>query len=510
MPSSLVRGRYVLCRAGETESTVIPDGAVYQVDGVIQAVGRYDDLLARHRGEQVLGGPEFLVMPGLVNAHHHGRGLTSFQLGSVDDALELGILRGWARRPADPYLMSLYTCMQLIRGGVTTVMHNQALGLAGSLHQEAEAVLRAFGEAGMRVAFSVYYRDKNWLVYDDDARFLDSLPSDLAADVRERLKGFAVPQETYFGVFEALHRKYDKGPEGRVRILLSPLNVQWCTDGFLARTKEYSLRLGAGIHMHLVETLYQKLYGLRQFGVTPLRHLQDMGFLGPDVSFAHAVWLTEGDIGILREAGAAVCHNPSSNLRLRSGIAPVMSLLQRGVPVAIGTDSTSLNDDDDLFQEMRLALRLHRAPGITTPCPTAHPVLKMATASGAHVACFPTVGALEPGKRADMVLADLRRPTAPYVAPDVDIVDLVLTRVRASDVHTVLIDGEVVYQDGRFPRLDQDAVVRELQKEVSREPGPDLRAREQLVQRLLPHVGEFYRKWTRPREEPYYGFNSRV
>ena len=509
MASSLIWGRYVVVKAEDDRSTTIDNGAVYQEDGVIRDVGTYDVLKSKYTPDQALGGPQFAVIPGLVNAHSHGRGLTTFQLGSVDDALELKLIRDWARRTTDPYLATLFSSMQLISGGVTTVMYNHIQAPPDVMADEARTVLKAFGEAGLRVAFSIYFGNQNRLAYDDE-QLLSTLPADLADQVRGRIQRLEMPDEDYLDLIAELHRSYDRGADGLVRVLVSPMNVQWCSEQLLTRSREYATHLGMLIHMHLVETVYQKLYGLRKFGVTPLRYLHDLGFLGPDVSLAHAVWVTEEDIRLLQETGTAVCHNPSSNLRFGSGIAPVLPMLNEGVRVALGTDGTSMNDEDDLFDEMRLALRLHRLPGIPARAPTVHQVLKMATVNGARVTGFTDVGSLETGQRADLVLIDLQRPSVPYLSPNVGIVELILARVRRSDVHTVVIDGEMVYREGRFPRLDQDAIVRELQKNAARDQEAVLVEGGRMAQRLLPYVHDFYQDWDLSGADPYYAANSRT
>lgn len=509
MTSSLIWGRHLVVKAEEEQSITIDRGAVYQENGVVLDIGNYDLLKDKYNPDEVLGGDQFVVIPGLVNAHSHGRGLTTFQLGSIDDALELKLIRDWARRTTDPYLATLFSCMRLIAGGVTTVMYNHIQAPPDVMPGEADIVLKAFGEAGLRVAFSIYFGNQNRLSYDD-AKLLEVLPQGLAQKVRERLQHLEMPDEDYLDLVAELHRHHDKGADGLTRVLVSPMNVQWCSESLLIKSREYASRFGMLIHMHLAETVYQQLYSLGKYGVTPLRYLHDLGFLGHDVSLAHAVWLTEDDIRLLHETGTAVCHNPSSNLRFGSGIAPVLPMLRNGVLVALGTDGTSMNDEDDLFDEMRLALRLHRLPGIPVNAPTPHEVLRMATVNGARVTGFTDVGSLEVGKRADLVLIDLERPSSPYLSPKVGIVDLILARVRRSDVHTVMINGELVYQEGRFLRLDQDTIIRELQINAGRDQEAPLAEREKIAQELLPYVQDSLMDWNVSEAIPFYKMNSRV
>ncbi len=348
MPSSLVRGKNVVRGISEDgESLVIEDGAVFQRDGEIVEVGPYRDLRVRHEPDEEIGSSDFMVAPGFVNAHHHV-GLTPFQLGALDAPLETWIIARWALRDVDPYLDTLYCAMQMIESGITTVMHNHMMArlpTGQGLYESASRIVQAYDESGMRVAFSLSHRDQNHLAYDDDEIFLAGLPSDLAGEVRDYLNARPISLEDYLTVCgELLNRN---GSE-RAKIFISPHNVHWCSDDMLRGMKEFAVRHSTGVHIHVQETAYQKMYGKRFWEKSPLAHLADLDFLGPDVSCAHGVWMTSSDIDLLAETGTAVCHNPSSNLRLKSGVAPIDAMLQRGVTVAIGIDEAGINDDNDI------------------------------------------------------------------------------------------------------------------------------------------------------------------
>ena len=513
MATSLIRGKYVVSRAGTDadSSVVIADGAIFQRDGVIEDVGSYGDLKSRHNADEEIGGQGYLVFPGLVNAHHHGRGVTTLQMGACDDSLETWILSGWARRPCDHYLITLYTALQMIESGTTSVMYNHPQTPVSGLEDDIDQILRGFGDAGMRTAFSVYFRNQNRVVYDDDERFMAGLPSDLAASLSKFLAASNLSADDYFALFESTYRKYGTDPSGRVRVLLSPSNVQWASDDFLQRTKEYAARYNTGIHIHLVETYYQKQYGIRTWGKTPVAHLKDLGFLGPEVSCAHAVWLTDDDIDLLGQSNTTLCHNVSSNLRLKNGVAPVNGMWARGVNVAMGTDSTAINDDDDMLQEMRLVSKIHRQPGIGAPAINSHQVLRMATLNAAIPTFFhDEIGALEKGRRADVVLLDMTDIQGPYLDPDVHIVDALLYRGKARHVDTVIIGGEVVLRNGRFTRINKEDVLRELKDRFSRPLETSVVETRQMVEQLLPHVERFYQSWGPEDGPPHYRYNSRA
>ena len=216
---------------------------------------------------------------------------------------------------------------------------------------------------------------------------------------------------------------------------------------------------------------------------------------------------------ICAATGTSVCHNPSSNLRLRVGILPAARLLEKGVNVSIGMDGTTLNDDEDMLQELRLVAKLHRLPrGLYyAACPTSEDVLRMATANGARsMTLQDSIGSLEAGKKADVVLIDLDRIEQPYLDPRVHIVDAILYRARGMDVDTVLVDGEVVLRDRQFVKIDENEIVRELRASAEADPTP-LQARwHAALQELKPHVVRFYEHWETPAYEPCYAVNTLI
>ena len=390
-------------------------------------------------------------------------------------------------------------------------MYNHAQTPVSGLEADISDILRAFNDSGMRTAFSVYFRNQNRVVYGDDEQFIAGLPSDLAGTLRKYLASINMSADDYLALFESTYQRYGVDPSGRVNVLLSPGNVQWASEDFLQRTKEYATRYNAGIHMHLMETFYQKEYGIRTWGKTPLAHLQDLGFLGPELSCAHGVWLTDEGIDTLAQSSTTVCHNASSNLRIKSGEAPVNPMLARGVNVAMETDSLALNDDDDMMQEMRLVFNLHRWPGIDAPAISSHQVLRMATGNGAAPTFFhDRIGALEKGRRADVVLLDMAHIQEPYLDPDVDIINALLARGKARHVDTVIIDGEGVLRDGKFTRINKEEVARELKDRFSQLVEAAVLETRQMVQRLVPYVKRFYESWELGDGPPHYRSNSRT
>jgi cytosine/adenosine deaminase-related metal-dependent hydrolase len=272
-----------------------------------------------------------------------------------------------------------------------------------------------------------------------------------------------------------------------------------------------SEKYSVGIHMHLLETSLQKTYAHRRTGVSAVEYLDRLGILTPRFTLGHGVWLTEYDISLLAERDVVVCHNPSSNLRLRSGIAPVNPMLEKGVSVALGIDEAGLNDDRDMFLEMRLALNLHRVPGLSTDVPAARDVWRMATEIGARSAGYPDeIGVLKIGALADFSIVNFSAVAGAYLDPKVSIIDSIVRRGRPSAVSTVVIGGETVFETGCFNGVDRDAALRELSERMTHRDDSELQKRRLLSSELQPYVRSFYDGWTESEvSSPFYGMNSR-
>src|SRR5688572_11936187 len=240
MASSLIRGKYVICRVtGRHEAQVIEDGAVFQRDGVIVEVGRYPQLAARHRADETLGSPEHVLLPGFVNSHHH-LGLTPLQMGSPDHPLELWWGSRLAKRDVDLYLDTLHSAFEMVESGVTAVQHMQsrANGPLPRIEAAANQVIKAYEDVGMRVSYSYGIREQNRLVYEPDEQFVKRLPPDIAPEIAAMLRAQTIPLEENFQLFESLHRAH--AHKERVRIQLAPTNLHWCTDKGLDIVRQYA------------------------------------------------------------------------------------------------------------------------------------------------------------------------------------------------------------------------------------------------------------------------------
>ncbi len=470
----------------------------------IAAVGEYARLRADHPAADEIGSADHLLLPGLVDAHDHARGLGHVQGGVADGPLETWVLLLEDCPDIGPYLSALWSGILLVESGVTTVMHDYIPSAHAGLADGVRAALRAYDELGLRVGLGVPFFDQNALSLDDDA-FLAGLPPDLAPPARAWTTGRAgVPAREYETIVADLARAV-RAEHPRARLLVSPAGPWRCSDAMLARLTIVARDHGLGRHLHLLETRYQRALGARIYdGRTLVERLADLEALGPDLTCAHGVWLTEGDITLLADAGCCLAHNPSSNLRLRSGIAPVPAMLAAGLTVGLGLDGIALDDDQDFLREMRLCATLQACPGIGAPGVGPAQVLRMATADGARavLGADDPPGRLEPGAPADLTLVRQERMRAPFTHPRLDTLELLLRRGTAMDVDSVIVAGRVVMRERKLTGVDRADVAARVAEAAERalrdtpDPPPWRDA-------LLEQVRRFYQGWAEPPTAPY-------
>ena len=513
MATSLIRSRAMISRTIDRHLwEEVTDGAVLQEDGVIVATGTYEALKKRYPNTPVLGTGKEILLPGFVNGHHHV-GLTPVQLGSPDMPLELWFITRLVTRNLNVYLDTLYSAFEMIASGITTVQHIHGWlpGKIAEVEGKANDVIRAYEDVGMRVSYCYAVRDQNRLVYQADDEFVASLPKPLQDPMKRWFERFKTSLDEAMGMFQSMHAAHHN--KSRVKIQLAPANLHWCSDRALTILSDTSKKYDAPMHMHLVETAYQKEYAWRRGECTALEYLDRYDMVGPRLTLGHGVWLNETDIERLADAKGCVCHNCSSNFRLRSGVAALNRFEAKGINTAIGLDEAGINDDRDMLQEMRLVLRAHRVPGmVDDDVPTMAQVLRMATVGGAKTTAFaPQIGTLEVGKRADLSLIDYGQISYPYLDEQTPLLDAVIQRAKSEGVKLVMCDGEVIYEDGRFTRVDKDAALKALHDDLSKALTDDEVERRQLSKALLPHVREFYARYIDPaKHQPFYKQSSRV
>jgi 5-methylthioadenosine/S-adenosylhomocysteine deaminase len=214
--------------------------------------------------------------------------------------------------------------------------------------------------------------------------------------------------------------------------------------------------------IHLAENRSELEEVSKKYGKTPLHHLENLGLLSPSLIACHCVWLTETEMDLLARRGVKVAHNPESNMKLASGVAPIPELLDRGVIVGLGTDGCASNNNLDLFQEMDSAAKLHKVHRLDPTVMPANVVLEMATLGGAKVLGLEReVGSLEVGKKADIIILDLHRP---HLQPIYNIVSHLVYSATGADVRDVIIDGKLVMQNRKLLTIDEENVLNRMQE----------------------------------------------
>ena len=493
------------------DQPAIPGGAVAVSGERIEAVGSYRELSKRYPHAQTIGDERFLLIPGLINGHGHGRGLTDFQRGALDNTLESWLLDTRKYLPVWTYDDIALSAIRLLKSGVTTAMHNHILKDPTAYESEFEEGLRAYRDAGIRVQFNPGVRNANPFIYGDNKAFLETLPEKLRALLTAPSPPGSLSGDNFIQVVKDLHKRSD-GPMSRIGF--GPLAPQWCSDDLLVQVRRAAQTLRAPVHVHAVQSIFQKIYGLEFLGKTLVQHMNDIGFLGEGVVIGHCVWPTEKDIDLLAKTGTGVTHHPSCNLRVRNGISPAYHMLQAGVLVGLGLDGKSINDDDDMIQEMKVCYLLHRIPSLELHSPhmSARDVFKMTTENNAVLLGFGReIGRLEPGRLADMVLLDYEKMCHPFVDPSHDPIDVLLYRGKGTHVDTVMVNGRVVVEGGKVLTLDEADLAGRLAEAASLPRTEKEKALVQVMDELKQHVIRYYEGWPKKvKPEAYFEVNSRV
>ena len=506
----LLRGRRVLT---DPRGKWLDDGAVAVAGDMVVETGPFADLRARYPQAELVGNGTQLLMPGLIDAHTHGYGITRIQVGVGYDFLENMLLDGPWRIALPHDLAAALTAVRHLSAGGTALHHTGWDDLGPKAVENAEKAIGAYRETGIRFAYSPAARNVNRFACDEKA-FVESLPPDLQAVARPFIE-YDPDEDTerFFEVFEHLYAKYN-GHD--TRILLGPSWAHGGTEGLMTRVRDRSAELGGvPIHIHTLQTPHQRAYGFKTHGRSLLSVLDDMGLVNRATVFGHMVWITEADIELLAERGASTTHHASCNLQVRNGISPVYALHKAGVNVALGIDDKSINDDEDPFMEMRLIHQLHRVPGFdleNTPPLKGADVLAMATVNAARTIGFDgRLGKLAPGYLADAVLLDPAPILeSPWCHPDADLTETLVLRAKGAHVKSVIVGGRTVVEDGRFVDYDVDALYREVRAFCDKGLSDAQKARQKALARLIPYHQRWHNAMLEHLDvhEPFYRMNG--
>lgn len=489
MKRLILIGDYVVEKAG---ARPVPDGAVViENERVVKIISA---TLARnlYPDANFLGGPGNVVIPGLIDAHQHGRGVTSIQRGVADDQLERWLTRLRGLWPMDIYLTTAIAAARLLRSGVTTAMHHFASTGVVPFEEELRASLQAYHDVGIRVTFTLDFRDQNSYVYAPDHEFLERLPKVLARRFLEKLPPRNLP--TPAEVFALLPQLRLDWPSARIKFALGPQGPEWSSDASLGMISDFSRAEALPVHTHVLETRLQRDASFRNHGMSAITRLSKLGLLKADTSLAHMVWASDSDLATVKGAGAIIVHNPASNLRLKSGIAPVLLMLRNRIPVAIGMDSMSISGQSDFFQDLRLCQNLHFDDGGSI---STDDIWRMVYEGGGQATFWgEEIGRLCGGTWGDAVIMRLSRDA--LVQP-VDsrwhVLQRLLHEGGPGSIKAVVVGGQVVMEDGINKSIDEVSLVDKMLAYAANVKSEEIEERRAVVGQLEAAVEDFYRDW---------------
>jgi guanine deaminase len=453
---AIIRGGLVLHGDGHAslQDILINDGLIVAIDDPGFTVSGDAEVLPAH---------DRLLIPGLISAHTHSHG--ALNRGAVDDRVSLEMFLTGAgastrsRGTNDKYLSAALSAAEMIRKGCTACF-DLSVEFLGPSQEGIAAVASAYRDAGMRAVVAPMIADRT--IYQALPGLQDALPHNLRTQLA---KQSAAPIEQTLSVCSNILANWEFDSRW-IRPALGPTIPLHCSDEFLIGCARLAGEHGVPVQTHLAESRAQAALGLTRYGKSLVAHLDELGFLSERLSAAHAIWLGDDDLARMGQAGVRVAHNPSSNLRLGSGVAPVRKMLNNGIGVGVGTDASNTSDGQNMFEATRLASYLSRIDGFASEqWLSAGESFHLATEGSAKVLGFEKIGRLAAGYEADIVFLRLDSPHfVPLRSP---LIQTVFGENGAS-VQTVMIGGRIVFQDGRLLTLDENVLRREAEEAAGR------------------------------------------
>jgi len=429
----IVAGDYVVTM--DETATVHKGSAVAVDDGVIIAIGPAAEINAEYSARDSLDGKNRIVMPGLINGHSHAA--MTLLRGIADDLALMEWLNDYMF-PAEVQFVDAefvrigteLACWEMIRGGTTTFV---------DMYYYPDTIAQVVDSCGMRALIS--------------ATVIDQRSPDAESAVDSLQKG-------------SEYIKRWTGKNSRITPIFGPHANYTLNAEQLRATREAAMEFGAPISIHMSESPFEVQYSKDTYGMTSIELFESIGFFeGPTIA-AHVVWPTDAEIPILAERKVGVIHNPTSNMKIASGIAPIADMLAAGVRVGIGTDGAASNNDLDLWEEMRLAAFLQKVEQMNPEVLPATTVLRMATSGGATaIGLGDSIGSIEVGKRADLIQVAFDDV---HHVPTYNVVSHLVYVNDEQDVASTVVDGKVLMREGDILTIDTERVATEAKALAAR------------------------------------------
>lgn len=449
--SLLIRNAHVL--TFDAQDREWPEADILVARGRILAVG--PGLCPEQPPARVIEARGMLAMPGLINAHFHSPGNL---LRGMVDALPLEVFMLYEVPPLATgvpvkrlnYVRTMLGIMEMLRNGVTSVM-DDAFHVPVASVEGIDGIAEAYRDGGMRARLAI--DQPNVVEYEKFPFLAELIPPEVKAGMD------AAPRQStqeLLALYDHLIRRWDGAAEGRIGAALSCSAPQRVTPEYLSALSRLSARHDLPFNCHILETKLQRVLGEEKYGKSLVRLVHELGALDERMVVIHAIWIDDDDIALLAASGATVAHNPICNLRLGSGIMPFRALRDAAVPVCLGTDEAVADDAINPWAALKMAGLVHTlADPDYRNWPTAPEVLRCMMQGGARALRWPHIGRIEAGARADIALLDL--DTLPFTPPN-DLRRQLVYCEPAGAVRMTIVDGQVLYEDGRLTHLDEAAL----------------------------------------------------
>lgn len=428
MADLIVKGDLIVTQNQSGE--IIENGAVVINGSEIEAVGPADQVVQEEElGTRILTGERVLVMPGLINSHTHAA-MTCFR-GLADDLplmtwLEENIFPAESKLTGEMvYWGTLLGCAEMIRSGTT---------FFGDMYLFEQHVARAVDRAGLRALVGE-------VLYDFPSPNYGPMEQGLAftRDLIDEWQGHE-----------------------RISVAVEPHSTYTCSPDLLTACRDLADGKGAPLITHLAENDDEVAQIKERYGLTPVNHLENLGLLSPNLIADHCVVLSDEEISLLARRGVKVAHNPSSNMKLASGIAPIPELIKAGVHVSLGTDGPASNNNLNMFGEMAIAAKIHKVSKLDPTVMDAASVLTMATSNGARtLGQEERVGRLAPGYLADLIVLDLDQP---HLTPLYNPISHLIYAASGADVIHTVVHGEVLMEDRCLTTIDLEELYENMER----------------------------------------------
>ncbi len=438
MGTLLVKNARLLVTMDE-QRRKIPNGGLFVRDNVIEAVGPTPEL--PDEADRVIDASRMVVLPGLINTHHHlyqtlTRALPAVQNAELFDWL-VYLYPIWAEMTSEAvYHSALVGLAELLLTGCTTANDHLYLVPKDSRHDDE---IRAAQELGIR-----FHPCRGSMSLGQSQ---GGLPPDSVVETED---------EIIADCERLVHTYHDPNPYSMLRIVVAPCSPFSVTGESMKRSAAWAREHHLTMHTHVAETLDEERFCLEKFGCRPVEYMRRLDWVGPDVWYAHAIFLNQEEIALMAETGTGVAHCPSSNMRLGSGIAPIREYLDAGVRVGLAVDGSASNDSSHMLAEARMALLLQRVTKGAKAL-TVDEALEMATLGGAKVLGRDDLGCLAPGKAADFIGVNLDRLEYAGAACHDPMGTLIMCTPPTVDLS--VINGRIVVENGQIPNLDLERLI---------------------------------------------------